>query len=73
VTGTRGRLTPVDVVLYGSALLILALLAEPFYELLDTSSLDTATELLFVMIPAGLIVSLLFVIYRTSVIGGGGA
>jgi len=66
----RGRLTPVDVILVAASLAILTFLSEPFYSLLDTTALSTEVELLFRMIPPSLVAMLLFVVYRTSLIGG---
>lgn len=67
----RGRLTPVDVVFFAVGIAVLAFLSGPMYTLLDQSNLDTSVEYMFVMIPGGLVVSLLFMIYRTSLVGGG--
>jgi hypothetical protein len=67
----RARLTPVDVVFFAVGLAVLAFLSGPFYSALslNASSLSTGTELIFRMIPPGLVAMLLFVIYRTSLIG----
>jgi len=66
----RGRLTPVDVIFVGASLAILTFLMDPYMSLLNSSSLSTETDLLFRMLPPSLVTMLLFVIYRTSLIGG---
>jgi len=68
--GERGRLTPVDVIFVGVGLAALTFLVGPLYSLLDTSSLSTGTELLFRMLPPSLVAMLVFVSYRTALIGG---
>jgi len=66
----RGRLTPVDIVLVAASLAVLAFLSEPFYSLLATTALSREVELLFRMLPPSLVAMLIFVVYRTSLIGG---
>lgn len=66
----RGRITPVDVVFFGVAVAALTFLMQPMLTLLGQANLDPSVEYMFVMIPGGLVVSLLWVIYRTSVVGG---
>jgi Na+/melibiose symporter-like transporter len=68
--GERARLTPVDVIFIAVGLAALTFLVEPMYALLDTSSLSTGTELMFRMLPPGLVAMLIFVAYRTALIGG---
>jgi hypothetical protein len=70
MTGTRGRLTPVDVILVGASLAVFTFLSEPLYNLLDSTALSTEVELLFRMIPPALVAMLIFAVYRTSLIGG---
>jgi len=68
----RARITPVDVVFIAVGLAVLTFLSGPLYSALDQSSLSTGTELLFRMIPPGLVSMLIFVTYRTALIGSGG-
>jgi hypothetical protein len=69
----RGRLTPVDIVFVVASLSVLAFLSEPFYTLLGGAGLSTGVELLFRMLPPALVAMLIYVVYRTSLIGGGAA
>jgi len=68
----RGRLTPVDVIFIAVGLAALAFLSEPFYTALSQSSgsLSEGTEILFRMLPPALVTMLIFVTYRTALIGG---
>lgn len=69
----RARITPVDVVFIGVSLGLLVFLFEPVYQLLGDSNLGAGTELLFRMTLPGLAAMLLFVTYRVSLLGSGGA
>jgi len=73
MTHDRGRLTPVDVVFVGVALAALAGLAPALYDALGQQSgnLGQGTELLMQMLAPALVVTLLVVVYRTSLLGGG--
>ncbi len=68
----RGRLTPVDIVYYGVAVLLLGFLAEPMYTVLNDNagSLDTGTAYLFQLVFPALVVSVLTVVYLTGASGG---
>jgi len=66
----RGRLTPVDVVFIGVSVAMFAFLMEPFYTLLQDANLGVGAGFLFQMIPAGLVMSLLVVVYATALTGG---
>lgn len=71
-TDDRARLTPVDIVYYGVALLLLGFLAEPMYLVLNDQAgeLGTGSGLLFQMIFPSLVVTLMFVVFLTGVSGG---
>lgn len=68
----RARLTPVDVIIYGVALFLLASLIGPIYTLLDAKAgeLSMGTGLLFQMIVPAMLVMLLSVVYLTGASGG---
>jgi hypothetical protein len=68
--GERARLTPVDVIFIAVGLAALTFMVGPLYSLLDTAGLSTGTELLFRALPASLVAMLLFISYRTALIGG---
>lgn len=68
----RARLTPVDVVFYGVALLLLAFMAEPMYSTLrdNAGHLGTGEAYLFQMIYPATILTLMSVIWLTAASGG---
>ncbi|WP_049970762.1 hypothetical protein [Haladaptatus cibarius] len=69
---TRGRLTPVDVVYYGVAVLLLGFLAEPMYTVMNDNAgeLGTGTAYLFQLAFPAMVVTVLTVVYLTGVSGG---
>lgn len=67
----RGRLTPVDIVFVVASLAVLTFMADPFYQILSNANLGTGVDLLFRMLVPSLVAMLIFVVYRTSLIGGG--
>lgn len=67
---TRARITPPDVVYLGVSLAVFAFLAQPFYTLLSDADLGGGTGLIFQMVPAGIVMTLLIVTYA---LGFGGA
>lgn len=71
-TTARGRLTPVDVVFYGVAIFILAIMASPIYTLLsqNSGSLQTGEAYLFQMVFPALIGTIMTVIILTAASGG---
>lgn len=68
----RARLTPVDVVYYGVALFLLAILAEPMYIVLTDNAhrLGTGEGYLFQLIFPALLLTLASVVYLTGASGG---
>lgn len=73
LSDTRARLTPVDVVYYGVALLILAFFAGPMYTVMNDNAgqLGTGTAYLYQLVFPGLVATLIFVVYLTGASGGG--
>lgn len=68
---SRGRLTPVDIVYTAAGLAALAFLGAPLYTLLDSSSLDPGTELIFRMLVPAMVAMLIYTVYQRSLLGGG--
>lgn len=68
----RARLTPVDVVIYGVAFMLLAIFAPMVYTVMRDNAgfLGTGEAYLFQMVVPALIVTLMFVVYLTAVSGG---
>jgi ABC-type transport system involved in cytochrome c biogenesis permease subunit len=68
----RARLTPVDVVFYGVALLLLSFMAEPIYTTLrdNADRLGTGEAYLFQLIFPAMILTLISVVYLTGASGG---
>lgn len=68
----RARLTPVDVVYYGVALMLLGFLARPMYRVMNDNAgaVGTGTAYIFQMVYPALLVTLLVVVYTTGASGG---
>ncbi|WP_423745095.1 hypothetical protein V5735_03455 (plasmid) [Haladaptatus sp. SPP-AMP-3] len=68
----RGRLTPVDVVYYGVAVLLLGFLAKPMYLVMNDNGgeLGTGTAYLFQLVFPAMVVTVLVVVYVTGASGG---
>lgn len=68
----RARLTPVDVIYYGAALFILALMIGPMYKVLNASAgeLSMGSGLLFQMVLPAALVTIISVVYLTGASGG---
>lgn len=68
----RARLTPVDVVFFGVALMLLAFFADPIYTVMrdNASSLGPGEAYLFQMIFPALVVTIMSVVYLTGASGG---
>lgn len=71
--GSRGRLTPVDVVYYGTALLLLSFLAAPMYQVMNdnASSLGAGSGYLFQLVFPAMVITIVSVVYLTGASGGG--
>lgn len=69
----RGRLTPVDVLLFGAAALVLLLMAGPWYTMLsqNASELGAGSGYVFQLVFPVLVITLLYCIYVTGASGGG--
>lgn len=69
----RGRLTPVDVIFYGVALLLMGFLAAPIYSTLNAnaSSMGTGVGYLFQLVFPALVITILYRVYTTGASGGG--
>lgn len=70
IRDVRGRLTPLDVVFMAVALAMLAFLGQPFYQLLNGSTMDAGALLLFRMIVPAMVAMMIYTIYRRSLLGG---
>ena len=69
----RARLTPVDVIYYGVALLLLGFLAAPMYTVMNDNAgeLGTGTAYIFQLAFPSMVVTIMFVVYLTGASGGG--
>lgn len=69
---SRGRLTPVDVILFGVAVFILGNFIPPIYKLMNdnASSLGTPAAYLFQLVIPSLALSIMVVVYVTGATGG---
>lgn len=65
----RGRITPVDVIFFAATMTALGFLIAPMYSALNAnaSHLTTPTAYLFQMVPAGLVMTLIIIVWRTAV------
>jgi len=70
--GDRGQLTIPDMVFFGAALVIIAGLAEPIYDLLNQQAgeLGTGAGYLLQMVVPGLLITLLIIFF--AIASGGG-
>ena len=68
----RARLTPVDIVYYGVAVLLLGFLAQPMYQVLNDNAgeLGTGEAYLFQLVFPALVVTIMVVVYLTGASGG---
>lgn len=68
----RARLTPVDIVYYGVAVLLLGLLASPMYTVLNDNAgeLGTGEALLFQMMFPAMLLTVMGIVYLTGATGG---
>lgn len=71
-TDTRSRLTPVDVVFFGAAVVLLGFLAKPWYSVLNdhADGMGTGAAYIFKAIFPALALTILGVIYLTAASGG---
>lgn len=70
----RARLTLIDVIFMGVSLFVIGIVAGPVFEILDDQAgvIGTGPAFMFRIVVPGLIVTLMVVIWRTSLGGGGG-
>jgi hypothetical protein len=66
---TRGRLTLVDIIYLGVGIAVLAILARPFYKILEgqASVLSTGEAYLLQLVIPGLVATLMIVMLATAV------
>ena len=71
MSGSRGRITIVEVVFFAASIAVLAFVTEPMYSILDqyASELGTGEAFLFRMVVPGLIMTVLVLVYTTAVGG----
>lgn len=62
----RARITPPDVVLLSVSMAVFAFLAQPFYTLLSDAELGGGAGLIFQMVPAGFVMTVLIVTYALA-------
>jgi hypothetical protein len=62
----RARITPPDVVFLSVSLAVLAFLAEPYYTLLSDAGFGGGAGLIFQMVPAGIVMTILIVTYALA-------
>lgn len=65
----RARLTPVDIVFFGVAAFLLALMSNPVYQVLYDSTMGTGSSYLFQLMWPAMIVTVLTMIIITAASG----